>query len=245
MGVQPPRPPQRSLSSGLTVQRPPHQRTLSAQYLPQSPIRRDNLIDLTADSNDAAVTQNRYGTLPRQGSRLKLELSSDPTMFKSLTAESPQTLTPSRIMPKDETPSVADASSPTSNKAQPMDSDNPPMPMPKRRQRFTLPTSVKGTPAPAIPMKKGGGPKPFHFEVPFAAPRYAPLQKKTDANKAGYGMTATTRETQEMGHADFFPWIGNHAEDQLSDSIIKQGFFDKAPVTQTETTSAKSALFPP
>ncbi|EEY15896.1 RNA polymerase I activation mediator protein [Verticillium alfalfae VaMs.102] len=47
-----------------------------------------------------------------------------------------------------------------------------------------------------------------------------------------------------MGNADFFSWTGNHPEDRLSDAVIKNGYFDKAPVTQAETTSAKPAIFP-
>ncbi|KAH6665848.1 transcription mediator subunit Med12 [Plectosphaerella plurivora] len=249
MGVQPPRPPQRSLSSGLTVQRPPHQRTLSAQYLPQSPIRRENLVDLTADANDAAVAQNRYGTLPRRGgSRLKLELSNDPSIFQPA-VESPQSFTPSRAMPmpmaKTETSGLADMASPMSARTLHADSDNPPMPMPRRRQRFVLATPVKATQTPVIAIKKDGRPKAYSVETPTDAPRYAPLHKKPDAAKPGYQASlSTTKPTQQMGFADFVPWTGNHAEDQLSDSIIKQGYFDKAPVTQTETTSAKAAIFP-
>jgi mediator of RNA polymerase II transcription subunit 12 len=46
------------------------------------------------------------------------------------------------------------------------------------------------------------------------------------------------------GHADFFPWTGNHPEDQFSETAIRQGFFDKAQMTQNETGSAKSSIFP-
>ncbi|KAL9945659.1 RNA polymerase II mediator complex subunit [Verticillium nonalfalfae] len=248
MGVQPRPPQQRTLSSsGLTVQRPPHQRTLSAQYLPPSPVRKEpsNLIDLTGDSNDAAVAQNRYGTVPRRGgSRLKLELSNDSTLFQPAT-ESPQNLTPSRLVPKNDASSLADTNSPASTRAGPLDNDNPPMPMPKRRPRFALPTPSKDPTPAVIATKKDGRPKPYSAEVPPDAPRYAPLNRpKADATKVGYGTSATAKESHDMGNADFFSWTGNHPEDRLSDAVIKNGYFDKAPVTQAETTSAKPAIFP-
>lgn len=44
-------------------------------------------------------------------------------------------------------------------------------------------------------------------------------------------------------YADFHPWTGDHAEDKFSEAAIRQGFFEKAPVAQTETSSAKNALF--
>ncbi|WYZ45574.1 hypothetical protein EsH8_VIII_000890 [Colletotrichum jinshuiense] len=250
MGVQPrPPPQQRTLSSsGLSVQRPTHQRALSAQYLPQSPVRKDNLIDLTGDSNDAAVSQNRYGTLPRRGgSRLKLELSNDAMLAQHAVSESPKTLTPSRLMPKNESSNLTDMSSPASAKGQPVDTDNPPMPMPKRRPRFVVPAAVKDTPAPVVAIKKDGRPKPYHLETPIAAPRYAPFGKpRSDAtNKPGFGGSGSgARETPDLGHADFFPWTGNHPEDQYTESIIKNGYFDKPPPSSTETSSAKAALFP-
>ncbi|KAF9872261.1 transcription mediator subunit Med12 [Colletotrichum karsti] len=248
MGVQPRPPQQRTLSSsGLSVQRPTHQRTLSAQYLPQSPVRKENLIDLTSETNDAALAQNRYGTLPRRGgSRLKLELSNDAMLPHHPVADSPSTLTP-RLMPKNESSILTDMSSPASAKGHPIDADNPPMPMPKRRPRFVVPAPIKDSPAPVVAIKKDGRPKPYHLETPAAAPRYAPFGKpRTDATaKQGFGASSGgARESQDMGHADFFPWTGNHPEDQWSETIIKNGYFDKPPATTTETSSAKAALFP-
>ncbi|OLN86032.1 Mediator of RNA polymerase II transcription subunit 12 [Colletotrichum chlorophyti] len=249
MGVQPRPPQQRTLSSsGLSVQRPTHQRTLSAQYLPQSPVRKDNLVDLTGDANDAAVAQNRYGTLPRRGgSRLKLELSNDAMLTENPVIDSPKTLTPSRLMPKNEPSNLTDMSSPASTKGLPADVDNPPMPMPKRRPRFVVPPALKDTPTPTVAIKKDGRPKPYHIETPAAAPRYAPFGKpRTDAaSKPGFGGSGGgARESNELGFADFFPWTGNHPEDQYTESIIKNGYFDKPPPSTTEASSAKAALFP-
>ncbi|KAL0937959.1 transcription mediator subunit med12 [Colletotrichum truncatum] len=248
MGVQPRPPQQRTLSSsGLSVQRPTHQRTLSAQYLPQSPVRKENLIDLTGDANDVAAAQNRYGTLPRRGgSRLKLELSNDAMLPQHPINDSPKTLTPSRLMPKNETSNLTDMSSPASTKGHPIDADNPPMPMPKRRPRFVVPAAIKDSPTPVVAIKKDGRPKPYHLETPATAPRYAPFGKpRGDATtKQGFGASGIARDSQDMGYADFFPWTGNHPEDQWSETIIKNGYFDKPPATTTETSSAKAALFP-
>ena len=47
-----------------------------------------------------------------------------------------------------------------------------------------------------------------------------------------------------IGHADFYPWTGNHPEDQFSEPVIRQGYFDKAQMTQNETGSAKPSIFP-
>ncbi|KAK1521442.1 transcription mediator subunit Med12 [Colletotrichum paranaense] len=249
MGVQPRPPQQRTLSSsGLSVQRPTQQRSLSAQYLPQSPVRKDNLIDLTGDANDAAVAQNRYGTLPRRGgSRLKLELSNEAMLAQHGVSESPKTLTPSRLMPKNETSNLTDMSSPASAKGQPVDADNPPMPMPKRRPRFVVPAAAKDAPAPVMAIKKDGRPKPYHIETPSIAPRYAPFSKPRPdaAAKPGFGGSSSgARDIPDMGHADFFPWTGNHPEDQYTESIIKNGYYDKQPQASVETQSAKAALFP-
>jgi mediator of RNA polymerase II transcription subunit 12 len=43
---------------------------------------------------------------------------------------------------------------------------------------------------------------------------------------------------------DFFPWTGNHPEDQFSGDIIQKGYFDRANTTQHELGSAKASLFP-
>ncbi|KAK2010087.1 transcription mediator subunit Med12 [Colletotrichum eremochloae] len=250
MGVQPRPPQQRTVSSsGLSVQRPTHQRTLSAQYLPQSPVRKETPIDLTGDANGAAVAQNRYGSLPRRGgSRLKLELSNDAMLAQHPITDSPKTLTPSRLMPKNDPSNLAEMGSPSSAKGQPIDADNPPMPMPKRRPRFVAPPAAKDSPAPTVAIKKDGRPKAWHFETPAAAPRYAPFNKqRNDAtNKPGFGGSGTgTRDASEIGYADFFPWNGNHPEDQYSETVIKTGYYDKPPASSaSETSSAKAVLFP-
>jgi mediator of RNA polymerase II transcription subunit 12, fungi type len=45
-----------------------------------------------------------------------------------------------------------------------------------------------------------------------------------------------------IGPADFFPWIGNHPEDILSENSIKSGFYDK-PLAQNESGSAQRSIW--
>lgn len=47
------------------------------------------------------------------------------------------------------------------------------------------------------------------------------------------------------GRADFFPWTGDHPEDRLSETAIRQGYYDKAQMTQNETGSARPSILPP
>ncbi|KAI0996424.1 Mediator of RNA polymerase II transcription subunit 12 [Podosphaera aphanis] len=95
------------------------------------------------------------------------------------------------------------------------------MPMPERPRKrcFSVPKNVGSFSAAST--KKDTRPKPYVLEVPATAPHHAP-----------------------NSHSDFFPWIGNHPEDQFSESSIRQGFIDKAQTTQNEMGSARSLLLP-
>lgn len=44
------------------------------------------------------------------------------------------------------------------------------------------------------------------------------------------------------GVADFFPWMGNHPEDVLSEHVAKQGFYDKTPGSH-ESNTARPSLY--
>ncbi|KAI6775485.1 hypothetical protein HG530_002243 [Fusarium avenaceum] len=238
MGAHP-RPPQRSVSSSsLPVQRPPPQRSLShqQQFAPASPVRKDSsFIDLTADAGDA--TPNRYNTTPRRGgSRLRLELSHNASAGSLPTTESPQSLTPSRMPNSDPfqamTGSPAASGSASSNM----------MPMPTRRPVTSQPRSAPRitTTAPA-PAKKDARPKPYTVEIPSLAPRYF------SANRA----ETTVRNPIDpfskglnSGYADFFPWHGQHHEDEWSSEAITKGTWDKVNLNVPETSSAKLAIFP-
>ncbi|EGC47827.1 RNA polymerase II mediator complex component Srb8 [Histoplasma capsulatum var. duboisii H88] len=62
---------------------------------------------------------------------------------------------------------------------------------------------------------------PYRIDVPSIAPRFAD-------NKP----------------ADFTPWRGSHPEDVLSEQTIKQGFYDRSPAPPTESTSARTSVYP-
>ena len=247
LGVQQ-RQPQRSLSGSGLPQRPPHQRTLS-QHLPPSPIRKEAFLDFgSPDPNDAAVARN--GMLRRGGSRLKLELSNDMMAHDGLSgspgaldSSRPGVITPSRIMPAD----LGDMSPRPSTQG--TDGDSARLPMPRRHKRFTVPVPRRNPPnvaSSAAPVKKDGTPKAWSVETPPEAPHYTKpgrIESQARSAPAGAGHGASNGHTK--GYADFFPWVGKHPEDAFSENVIRQGFFDKAPnAAQTETSSAKLALFP-
>ncbi|KAI1154130.1 transcription mediator subunit Med12 [Nemania diffusa] len=233
----PQRQPQRIGGSGLS-QRPVSQRSLSQQYAPQSPIRRSDSFsnEQGVDGVGGDGAQTRYGTTPRRGgSRLKLELANDGIDHAGF-VESPQNtdplsankvFTPSRIMAMAEAPDLGDMS-PQTSRCYTVDGDSAPLPMPPRRARFAVPAKRPQPPPVNAPVKKDVRPKPFVLETPAEAPRYSNMGKQAPC-----------------GYADFAPWRGGHPEDQFSDSIIRIGYFDKAPPQQSqEAASAKAALFP-
>ncbi|KAI0397683.1 transcription mediator subunit Med12 [Xylariaceae sp. FL0594] len=233
--VVPQRQPQRSLSGSGLSQRSATQRSLSQQYLPQSPVRRADVPnEQGVDGSDGL--QARYGATPRLGgSRLKLQLANDGIVHAGF-VESPQNpdpmsankvFTPSRLLSMTDAPDVGDVS-PQTSRCNTVEDDSAPVPMPLRRVRFAAPTKRFQPPTHNTPAKKDLRAKPFAPEVPPNAPRYAPLNKQ-----------------EPLGYGDFFPWRGGHPEDQFSDNIIRIGYFDKAPAQLAqETASAKSMLFP-
>ncbi|KAH7158029.1 hypothetical protein B0J13DRAFT_618072 [Dactylonectria estremocensis] len=243
MGVQP-RPPQRTVSSSsLPVQqRPPQQRSLSQQqqqFLPPSPVRKDtSFIDLTGDSNDGA--SNRFIPTPRRGgSRLKLELSNEASGHVSATG-SPQSLTPSRMLPISD-PFDAGTLSPAVSKTSHPDIDNMPLPMPRRRPRRSQPISTPRitTPAPA-PTRKDARPKPYTVEIPPLAPRFVPTRQDASSRAP----VDPFSKGLSSGYADFFPWNGAHHEDEWNSEAITKGTWDKINLNVSETSSAKLAIFP-
>jgi len=267
LGVQQ-RQPQRSLSASVSAgltQRPAHQRTLSQQHLPPSPIRKETAFPdfgggSQSDALDASQSQSRYAAQQRRGgSRLKLELSHDPSnsITQMAISESPNTLesskpfTPSRMMPAMDTPDLGDMSPHASTHAPTADGDAAPLPMPPRRPRLAVSAARAAPAAPAAHaiatiVKKDARPKPYTVEIPAAAPRFKIHAKPEVLPKPGSqgvsGSTATAAAT--TGYADFYPWTGDHPEDQFSEHVIRHGYFDKAPIASSETSSAKGALFP-
>lgn len=245
MAVQP-RQPQRALStSSLAAQRPSHQqRTLSHQYVPSSPVRKEVFVDLTGDPADAAPARHGSASTPlKAGSRLKLELSSDRTAVGTPPAlDSPQCSTPTRAISLPDAPDPGHAS-PALSRTNQHDPDLAPMPMPRRRPRAThhLPCTRKPRP-PTTTAKKDARPKPYTLEVPPAAPRLASSQRHDPLSRGEAAQRDPFSKGLFSAYADFFPWSGNHHEDQWTAEAIQKGIWDKG--TQSETSSARLAISP-
>ncbi|KAL2065439.1 hypothetical protein VTL71DRAFT_3109 [Oculimacula yallundae] len=217
--------PQRSLSStGAIHQRPPPLRTHSQQFTSSSPTRRGN------DGGPVDLTFDGEGARPRIGtSRLRVEISTDSKqadVLDSSRTSSAATPTwrpslPPRGRPQlhFDVPSVINSRSAQEGGQQ--DTTIKPMPLPVRPGQHVPPLSGKQRPLPTNTSKKDARPKPYTLEVPTIAPHYSP-----------------------NGHADFYPWTGNHPEDHFSEPVIRQGYFDKAQMTQNETGTARPAIFP-
>lgn len=233
IGVQT-RPPQRTLSSSsLSSQRTTtHARALSQQYLPASPVRKDVAGDGGSDSGD------RHGTsTPRRGgSRLRLELSNDQNATTPAAVDSPQSMASSRVFPAPDGLEIVQ--SPALSRASHQDSDNPPLPFPKRRQpTMNRSTVVPRPPANTAPAtKRDGRPKPYVVEPPVDAPRLASSNRSETAQGDSFGKGLFS------GRADFFPWTGSHHEDDWTTESIARGIFEKH--NQTETNSARPAILP-
>jgi mediator of RNA polymerase II transcription subunit 12 len=122
-----------------------------------------------------------------------------------------------------------------------------PLPMPRRPPPFAIspasfPASSREMPPPptANTTRKDARPKPFTVEPPAAAPRFSKLAGDPATSRAGTALGPPPK----TGYADFFPWTGNHPEDQFSETVIRQGYYDKGLFSTAETQSAKGILFP-
>ena len=263
LGV-PPRQPQRSLSG--PQQRlpapPPTQRTLSQSFLPH------DLADAAGTPQPRNGTLRRGGSRLKLELSNDLPISHIALSDSPNTIDPSKPFTPSRIMAMaDGGPDMAAAGlSPHPSSARglsagtpmldvPYDMSHTAYPMPRRRPRFSVPDNrQKPSPAPAAPVKKDTRPKPWTFEVPAAAPRYnvrgpSDTPGSTPPPKAGGSPSrassvgpAASSSAGAGASADFFPWLGDHLEDQFSATVIKEGYFDKAPSTP-ETSSAKALVF--
>ncbi|TVY92571.1 Mediator of RNA polymerase II transcription subunit, partial [Lachnellula willkommii] len=206
-------------------------RTLSQQFPSGSPARRgsgnEGFVDLTLESDAAG----RYGTVPRMGSsRLRLEISESSNDSVASPKQNSDATTPWRtsIPPRGRPQLHFDIPNPSNpglgvsqQEAAHNEVNIKAMPLPVRPGQHAPPTTEKARPALGNSAKKEGRPKPYVLEVPTLAPRYPP-----------------------NGHADFYPWTGNHPEDQFSEPVIRQGYYDKAQMTQNETGSARAAISP-
>ncbi|TGO16465.1 hypothetical protein BTUL_0028g00670 [Botrytis tulipae] len=227
VGSQAQRQSQRSLNPNITS-RPSPQRSLSST----SPTRRHNeaLIDLTLDVPDS--TSARYGQTSRAGgSRLKQEISNesrssvqaDASSLVPSNSTSNRQLLPPRGRPQLHSDVLRMRASKSILPSDQNHSQTPakPFAFPVRPGKYPPPSLDRPSPSIGPTGKRDARPKPFVLEVPLAAPSYSP-----------------------NGHADFFPWNGNHAEDQFSEPVIRQGFFDKSQMSQNETGSAKASIYP-
>lgn len=254
-----PPPHPRTLSTSSLSQRPPVPRTLSQTYLPPSPIRKE-IIDLTGNTVSGSPEGSngaRAQGFQRAGSRLKLELHTDSITHADLT-QSPGALdakpfTPSRVMTRGggDDSDLGDMSPRTSHNGSTVDNEPTRMPMPKRCKRFTLTCSSRSSTSKPPPVTakqtRDTRPKPWSVEIPADAPRYPPPSKnKTNAQSRTTLASSSGRPSDKStgGHVDFHPWSGNHPEDRFSDHVIRNGYYDKLPHGQPETSSAKLTLFP-
>lgn len=216
-------------------------------YLPPSPIRKETTFHDFSPSDPSDGSQSRVMAAQRRGSRLKLELSHDSAdiITHGSIIESPNPIdaskpfTPSRIMAQTDSSDLGDMSPHLSTQAQTADLEGS-LPMPARRPRFITDVPRRNAPSSAPnPPKKDTRPKPYAVEIPALAPRYQAQTKGNGQTRPG----STNVGAPGDGYLDFFPWTGNHPEDQFSENAIRHGFFDKAPIAQTETSSAKVNLF--
>lgn len=234
------RPPPRSLSANL-LQRP---------AVPSPPARKggDAFADVTFDGPDAVLP--RYTLHPQSaGSRLKLETSHDAqeapagdlAKAPSSSLEVPPIWRHPRGRPQlhFDVPSI---SNPRPRSAQATGDHAEvaitPMPLPLRPGHHPHPTADRRRGEPGSALKKDARPKPYVLEVPAVAARYS--QGGASPNPFLNPDILTCK-----GFADFFPWTGNHAEDKFSENVIRQGYYDKAQMSQNEMGSARSSILPP
>ncbi|VUC33217.1 unnamed protein product [Clonostachys rosea] len=240
MGVQQ-RPPQRTLSnSSLSTPRPStQQRNLSQQHIPSSPVRREPG-DQVSDSSDAPPGRHGIGTPRRGASRLRLELSNEAVSHLQIAVESPQSMTSARPLTLGGDGTVDGANSPALSRVshQENNTNNPPLPMPKRPKYQTSqkPARPKESPSPTVGGKKDGRPKPYTVEIPPDAPRLAPTKRNEPTNGDLFGKALFS------GYGDFFPWSGNHFEDEWSTESITKGTWEKP--SSTESSPARLAILP-
>jgi len=242
-GSQPHRQPQRSLSSN-SIQR----NNLHSALSSNASARRQNesFIDLTSDTPDTTPNGRNAQTPKNPGSRLKLEMSRgsrSPSTLGGPKAEA--ALLPSRppLPPRGRPQLHSDVRVNAVDPYMVRDSNQSEgplkaMPLPVRPGKHAPPPPHgKARAAPSSATKKDVRPKPYVLEVPAIAPCYPLNGTFSNLLFSEYLLIC-------KGHADFFPWVGNHQEDQFSENVIRQGFYDKTQMTQNETGSAKAALLP-
>ena len=246
VGVQS-RPPQRTIGgSGLSQRPTKSQRTLSQQYPPTSPTSAIPTMTSTVPgllAQDDLSQQQKYASATaaaaarRGGSRLKLELSNDDDPFNPPhSVESPQNVCSSAgTFPPPSAISDVPCQQITQAPAEPLP---PPYPMPRRRRPFKPPPLPQERPPASnasfssLTSRRDPRPKPYNLDPPVSAPRFtAPPRNEHSSSHSS------------SGFADFFPWMGNHPEDQFNEGAIRQGYFEKGNGA-SESNGARDKLCP-
>ena len=232
--AQRPSPQQQRSISQSQAQSQSQSQSQSQTNQPSSPLRRDaSSTEQSAESPDLA--QIRVATPVRTGSRLRQELYNETRSGTPSAPGSPPSLTPSRV-----TTAVASADeesvvSPTPSQDSSYDPENPPLPMPKRNYKLAFDV-LSTRPPPAPPAKRDSRPKQYSIETPSDAPRYQKPNKPESIYRDPFGRGLFS------SYADFFPWHGNHHEDEWTMEAIQKGTWDRG--SQSEVSSARLAVMP-
>ncbi|KAL8983564.1 MAG: hypothetical protein Q9177_004941, partial [Variospora cf. flavescens] len=83
--------------------------------------------------------------------------------------------------------------------------------------------------------------RPFLPDSPSLAPRYLSSIRSSKIPRMSPGQPSLSIGWQDI--ADFAPWGGDHTEDVLSESTLKQGFYEKVQVSQTESSNARPSVW--
>lgn len=189
-----------------------------------------------ARSDTSEMSQNNSASTPmRVASRLRQEISHDAGFESLSTTASPQTATPSRLTHVSDSIEILN-DSPAPSQLSHHDMDNPPMPLPRRRAPLIHRIPSYRIAAPATSVKRDSRPKQYSIETPSDAPRYVTANKSDPVFRDPFSRSLFS------GNADFFPWNGNHHEDEWSAEAIQKGTWDRG--SQNETSSARFAVMP-
>lgn len=110
---------------------------------------------------------------------------------------------------------------------------------PVRPPRLVNRHSRSAEPKPISAPRKDVQVKPYTAESPSSAPKY---QGNSETRYKRY-LNISVLMSLGLGAADFFPWAGHHSEDILSELTTKQGYYDKAQVSQNETSTARPLVW--
>lgn len=84
---------------------------------------------------------------------------------------------------------------------------------------------------------------PFRVQIPSIAPVLKGDSEYPQLVGASLRRQLTHNLPTLSGIADFAPWTGDHPEDALNDQTVKQGYYDRTQVSQTESNTARPSLY--